>query len=144
MRELLEIGFVFRGFILINHSFKELPGLEKKKVDAHLDPRGSFISAINSFAQTAFENNFLEYLESGNLLFIFKFGEVKSKDSTVNEPIIIYGLVEKTKRNSDKLVKAFLKRAQPILDSFIKTYYDKDFTEVNQFMPFKQNILDYF
>ena len=140
---LLEVGVVFRGFILVNKHIKHAAGLKEKEEDSLTDPRGAFISAIDSFAKEAFSNVPLEYLESGNLLFIFKFGEIKASDSHEKEPIIIYGLVEK-KKKSDKIVKSFLQQVQPLLDSFITIYNNKDFTEADQFRSFKENIMDHF
>ena len=142
MREIYDIGIVFRGFILVNNIFKELP--IQKDLDNRKDLRGAFISAISSFAESAFTNNNLEYLESGNFLFIFKISEVKSIDNNKKEPIILYGLVEKKKKNPDKDVKKFLSKAQLILESFIQKYEDKDFTEINQFKPFKEDLKNYY
>ncbi|MBY9008463.1 MAG: hypothetical protein KGD74_01195, partial [Candidatus Lokiarchaeota archaeon] len=62
MKELYEIGIVFRGFILVNYEFKKI---EKKDnlCKVSMDLRGGFISAINIFTKTAFNNLSLEYLE---------------------------------------------------------------------------------
>jgi hypothetical protein len=143
MKGLLEVGVVFRGFILVNKHLKHAPGL-KKAEDSLTDPRGAFISAISSFAEEAFKNVPLEYLESGTLLFIFKVGQIKPSDGISKEPIIMYGLVEKTKKNADKVVKSFLQNVQPLLDAFINIYNEKDFTEADQFKAFKENIIDHF
>ena len=127
MKYLYEIGVVFRGMILINQHFKEIPG--KKKIAPHKDLRGSFISVISSFVSKTYINGALEYLESGNFLFIFKIGEIKTKDnpSKLKEPLIFYGLVEK-KRKPDKQVKYFFKKIEPLLELFLKRYNNLDFT----------------
>ena len=142
MKELYDVGIVFRGFVLVNNVFRELP--TEKDTENRRDLRGAFISAISSFAETAFTNNHLEYLESGNFLFIFKMGEVKSNDNNLSEPIILYGLTEKRKKSPNKTVKKFLGRAELILESFIQKFNDQDFTELNQFEPFKVKLQDYF
>jgi len=142
MKELYEIGIVFRGFVLITYSFRELP-VQKEKGPSH-DLRGAFISAINSFADSLFNNNSLEYLESGNILFIFKIGEVLSQDSSQNEPVILYGLADNSKRKSDKIVKKFLEKVQPILSLFIHKFNGADFTELNQFENFAEEIPRFF
>ena len=67
------------------------------------DLRGGFISAINTFAKTAFNNLSLEYLESGNILFIFKALEIQSANYHVAEPVILYGLIDKKKKDTDKI-----------------------------------------
>jgi hypothetical protein len=79
LKEIYELGIVFRGFVLINHIFRTLP--IQKEMKSEKDLRGAFISAINTFVQTAFNNNSLEYLESGSILFIFKLSEIHSNDS---------------------------------------------------------------
>ena len=141
-KELYEIGFVFRGFVLVNHIFKALP--VKKDSGINKDLRGAFISAINTFVDTAFNKNSLEYLESGNILFIFKISEVQSKDNNVKEPIILYGLVDKSKKKSDKLVRKFFERVDPVIQLFIQRYNQADFTELNQFEPFNDIMENFF
>ena len=88
MKELYELGIVFRGFVLVNQVLKELP--VQKESGINKDLRGAFISAINTFADTAFNKNSIEYLESGNILFIFKIAKIQSEDNRVKEPIILY------------------------------------------------------
>ncbi len=121
---------------------KEIP--IQKESGINKDLRGAFISAINTFVDTAFNKNSIEYLESGNILFIFKIAEVQSKDNRVKEPIILYGLVDKSKKKSDKLVKKFFERVNPVLQLFIQKYNEVDFTELNQFEPFQEKIKDFF
>ena len=113
MKELYEIGIVFRGFILVNCEFKKI---EKEENDsrASKDLRGGFISAINTFAKSAFNNLCLEYLESGNLLFVFKAYEIQTADYDDKEPVILYGLLDKKKKDTDKIVKKFLSKIDPI------------------------------
>ncbi|MHA1491377.1 MAG: hypothetical protein ACTSRI_17210 [Promethearchaeota archaeon] len=145
MKTLYEIGIVFRGFILVNHIFKKLPPqLERHKKEADKDLRGAFISAISTFAQSFFKSSSLEYLESDNVLFIFKMSEVKSSDSQMKEPIIMYGLSEKKKKNSDKIVKKFLEKIEPILELFIQKFNGVDFSEIDQFKKFKNELIEFF
>ncbi len=142
MKELYEIGFVFRGFVLVNQIFKELP--VQKESGGNKDLRGAFISAINAFVETAFNKSSLEYLESGNTLFIFKISEVQSEDNHDKEPIILYGLVDKSKKKSDKLVRKFFEKVDPVLQLFIQQYNGVDFTQLNQFEYFNETLLDFF
>ncbi len=139
MKELYEIGIVFRGFILVSYEFKKI---EKKEnlSKASMDLRGGFISAINIFTKTAFNNLSLEYLESGNILFIFKALEMLAENCDLKEPVILYGLVDKKKKDTDKFVKKFLEKIDPILNLFITRYSNKDLTELNQFEPFQNEI----
>ncbi|MHA1805518.1 MAG: hypothetical protein ACTSU4_13455 [Promethearchaeota archaeon] len=143
MKELIEVGLVFRGFVLVNHVFKTI-NKKKGKEQSVDDLRGAFISAISSFIEVAFTDNSLEYLESGNFLFIFKVDHVKSLDSNEKEPIILFGLVDKSKKNPDKLVKKFLGKADPILQAFITRYNNVDFSEIEQFQPFKDILKRFF
>ena len=126
MKNLYEIGIIFRGTIICNYYFKDLPG--QVKIEPHRDLRGAFISSINSFVSKTFKNNPLEYFESGNFLFAFKVSEIKAKDSPsrTKEAIIIYGIREK-KRSPGKIAKEFLKKAESLLNLFIERYRNIDF-----------------
>jgi hypothetical protein len=108
-----------------------------------MDLRGGFISAITLFAKTAFNNLSLEYLESGNILFIFKVLEMQAANCNEMEPVILYGLVEKKKKDTDKYVKKFLEKIDPILNLFVTRYNKKDLTEYNQFGPFRNEIKEF-
>jgi len=142
MKELVELGIVFRGFILVKHLFKN--GVNHQDDDPCKDLRGPFITAINTFAQNAFNNLSLEYLESSNNLFIFKVHEIKAQDSDYPEHIILYGLTERRKKDPDKLVKKFLEKSEPIIQLFISRYNNKDLTELSQFEPFRDAIREFF
>jgi hypothetical protein len=142
LKELYEIGFVFRGFVLVNHIFKQLP--VQKEQGINKDLRGAFISAINAFVDTAFNKSSLEYLESGNILFIFKISEIQSEDNRDKEPIILYGLVDKSKKKSDRLLRKFFEKVTPILELFIQKYNQSNFTELNQFESFEEVMQDFF
>ena len=143
MKELFELGIVFRGFVLVKHKFKKLSTI-KGIQETSKDLRGAFISAINSFATNAFNNISLEYLESDKILFVFKLAEVKALDCNYEEPVILYGLIFKPKKDPDKLVKKFFEKVEPIINLFITTYTNKDFTELDQFEPFAEEIKSFF
>jgi hypothetical protein len=143
MKELFELGIVFRGFVLVKHKFKKLSSI-KDIHESSKDLRGAFISAINSFATNAFNNISLEYLESDKILFVFKLAHVKALDCDCEEPVILYGLINKPKKDTDKLVKKFFEKVQPILNSFVSKFTNKDFTELDQFEPFVEEIKNYF
>ena len=142
MKELYEIGIVFRGFVLVNHEFKKL-GKKNNLNKVDKDLRGGFITAINMFAKNAFNNLSLEYLESSNILFIFKAYEIQAADYDGKETIILYGLVDKKKKDTDKFVKKFLQKIDPILNLFISRYTNKDFSEINQFKPFQKYLKEF-
>ena len=141
MKDLFEVGIVFRGFILAKYTFREFQNNPEEKTDQDL--RGAFISAINSFADKAFINSSLEYLEMDNYLCIFKIRSIKPKMSNDNEPLIIYGLTE-SQRRPDKYVEKFFEKVNPIIEQFTTTYEGADFTELNQFQPFEQELKEYF
>lgn len=139
MKEIYEVGIVFRGFVISHAKFKELPA----QSDTNKDLRGAFISAITTFAENFFANTSLEYLESGGFLFIFKIEKIQASDSPMKEPIIMYGLIEK-KKKAEKIVKKFLEKATPIFQHFIRTYNNEDFTELTKFKPFADKLKSYF
>lgn len=126
---------------MVNHVFKDLP--KQKEHGVTKDLRGAFISAINAFSETAFNNSSLEYLESGNILFIFKLADIQSEDNNVKEPVILYGLVDKSKKKSDKLVNKFFDRVNPILQLFIQKFNGANFSELNQFEDFEEKVVEF-
>jgi len=142
LKELYELGFVFRGFVLVNHIFKNLS--VQKEHGVTQDLRGAFISAINAFADTAFNKSSLEYLESGNIIFIFKLAEIQSIDNNMKESLILYGLVDKSKKKSDKLLRKFFEKVDPILQLFLQKFSKANFSELNQFESFEQVMKDFF
>jgi hypothetical protein len=143
MKELFELGIVFRGFVLVKYKFKKLSTI-KEIQEKSKDLRGAFISAINSFASNAFNNISLEYLESDKILFVFKLAQVKAMDCDCEEPVILYGLINKPKKDTDKVVKKFFEKVEPILNLFVTTFSNKDFTELDQFEPFSEEIRSFF
>ncbi len=142
MKELYEIGIVFRGFVLVSHVFKNIEKKDNLK-SLNKDLRGAFISAINLFAKNAFNNLCLEYLESNNILFIFKAFDIQASDSNQKETIILYSLIDKKKKDTDKFVKKFLEKIEPISLLFVSRYSNKDFSELNQFAPFQNEIKEF-
>ena len=142
MKELYEIGLVFLGFVLVSHVFKNVEKKDNLK-SINKDLRGAFISAINLFAKNAFNNLCLEYLESNNILFIFKAFEIQASDSNQKESIILYSLIDKKKKDTDKFVKKFLEKIEPISLLFVSRYNNKDFSELNQFEPFQNEIKEF-
>jgi hypothetical protein len=141
LKELYELGFVFRGFVLVSKDLKNLP--DKKELGVNKDLRGAFISAINAFVDTAFNKSSIEYLESGNILFIFKMAEIQSSDNVIKESLILYGLVDKSKKKSDKLVRKFFEKVDPILQLFIQKFNGVNFSELNQFEHFEKVVEDF-
>lgn len=141
---LLEIGVILRGFVLCSAIFRDDPALKIEDKETSKNLRGAFISAINSFAESYFSSDAeLEYLQSGEVLCIFKVGEIKGNDSIKKEPVIIYAITSK-KRNPDKIVRKFMEKANPMLEYFVQKYSKKDFTDLDSFRSFEKEIFDYF
>jgi hypothetical protein len=142
--QILEIGIIFRGFVLFKHTFEELDDYKEKNSNKTL--RGAFIEAMNKFAQKCFsQDSNLEYLESGDVLFIFKYDTVEPSDSNDKEDVIFYGLVKRKKqKHTEKLVEEFLEIAQEALVEFVKKYDGVDFTELDQFQSFKYDAVGFF
>lgn len=127
--------------MLVSHDFIDLPVQKERGVNKDL--RGAFISAINAFTETAFNKSSLEYLESGNILFIFKLAEIQSEDNNVKETLILYGLADKSKKKSDRILKKFFEKTEPILQLFIQKYNGANFSELNQFEGFEKIIEEF-
>ena len=61
MKELIEIGLVFRGFVIVSYEFQQDPSKTNESSNGVKNLRGAFVSAINSFVETAFNDTSLEY-----------------------------------------------------------------------------------
>jgi hypothetical protein len=55
----------------------------------------------------------------------------------------LYGLIDKKKKDTDKFVKRFLQKIEPISLLFVSRYSNKDFSELNQFEPFQNEIKEF-
>ncbi len=141
--QLLEVGIIIRAFVISSYTFKNINNEDKNSYEKNQQLRASFLSAINTFVEVVFKNNYLEYLEFGNHIFVFKISKIVNSDNK-EEPIIIYGLLEKDKRKVDKIVKKFLQKVEPILLLFISRYSKKDYCNLNEFEPFEKEIRAFF
>ena len=65
---------------------------------------------------------------------------MQAANCNLKEPVVLYGLVDKKKKDTDKFVRKFLEKIDPILTLFVTRYSNKDLTELNQFKPFQNEI----
>ena len=68
---------------------------------------------------------------------------MQAANYNVKEPVILYGLVDRKKKDTDKFVKKFLEKMDPILNLFVTRFSNKDLTEYSQFKPFQKEIKDF-
>ncbi|MFX1325850.1 MAG: hypothetical protein ACFE8N_12930 [Promethearchaeota archaeon] len=131
-----EAGLIFRGFNLVKKSYHKTT---KGKIDADL--RSGLLSAILSFAQTAFTQDSVEYFEFGKkFLITFTEEEIMSDDGIEPEMLISYSILDKEK----KFEKYTQKIIQPLLKDIIKEFKTlnngKNLSEVSQFKDFKDRL----
>ena len=69
--------------------------------------------------------------------------EIQSGDNNIKESLILYGLVDKSKKKSDKLVNKFFERVNPILQLFVQKFNGANFSELNQFEPFEKSMIGF-
>ncbi|MHA2398059.1 MAG: hypothetical protein ACXADU_04125 [Promethearchaeota archaeon] len=130
-----EAGLMFRGFILVKRSFHKTT---KGKIDPDL--RSGLLTAIKSFAESAFEKASLEYFEGDRFLITFTDDEVLSEDGIEPETLTSYAILDREK----KIDKYLQKVVRPSLKNVIKEFKDlnigKNYSEVSQFKGFKDNL----
>ncbi len=141
LKELYEVGIILRGFTLVNYIIKNISVKTKKEV--HKDLRSSFISAITQFVEKAFQGSALEYLESGDILFIFITETIQAGDFNTVENILAYAICDK-KKNIDKQVEKVKVKLDLILKQFIQRYNNENFTIIDKFQDFKPEIEKFF
>jgi len=141
LKEFYEAGIIFRGFTLTNYILKDISVKTQKII--HKDLRSSFISAITQFVESAFQGSTLEYLESGDFLFIFTTDSIHARDFNTVENIIAYAICDK-KKNVDKQVGKTIDKLKQILMLFIQKYNNENFISVDKFQNFKHEIETFF
>ena len=130
-----EAGLLFRGFTLVKKSYhKSTLG----KIDTDL--RSGLLTAILSFAETAFSKDFIEYFEGKKYVIAFRKNEISAEDSMEPELLISYAIMDKEKR----IEKYIHKVVQPILkmiaDEFKTKNNGRNLSEVTQFKYFKETL----
>ena len=89
-----EVGIMFRGFILVKRSYHKTT---KGKIDPDL--RSGLLTAIRSFAESAFQKGSLEYFEGKRFLITFTDEEILSEDSIEPETITSYAILDTEKKS---------------------------------------------
>ncbi len=130
-----EAGLLFRGFNLVKKSYhKSTLG----KIDSDL--RSGLLTALLTFADTAFKSESIEYLEGGKFVTAFINDKIRAEDSREPEILISYVILDKEKK-IDKYIKKII---QPMLVKlaceFKKKNELKNLSEVSQFTEFKKDI----
>jgi len=141
LKEIYEAGIIFRGFTLVNYIIRNLSVKTKKEI--HKDLRSSFISAITQFVEKAFQGSTLEYLESGDILFIFITETIQAGDFNTVENILAYAICDK-KKNIDKQVEKVKEKLNLMLIHFKQKYNNENFTIIDKFQDFKPEIEKFF
>lgn len=141
LKEIYEAGVILRGFTLVNYIIRNVSVKAKKEV--HKDLRSSFISAITQFVEKAFQGSTLEYLESGDILFIFITETIQAGDFNTVENILAYAICDK-KKNIDKQVEKVREKLKLMLIHFKQKYNNENFTIIDKFQDFKPEIEKFF
>lgn len=141
LKEIYEAGVILRGFTLVNYIIRNVSVKTKKEV--HKDLRSSFISAITQFVEKAFQGSTLEYLESGDILFIFITETIQAGDFNTVENILAYAICDK-KKNIDKQVEKVREKLKLMLVHFKQKYNNENFTIIDKFQDFKPEIEKFF
>ena len=87
-----EAGLLFRGFNLVKKSYhKSTLG----KIDSDL--RSGLLTALLTFAETAFESDSIEYFGGGKFVIAFINDKIRAEDSLEPELLISYVIIDKEK-----------------------------------------------
>jgi hypothetical protein len=134
---ILEIGLMFRGYVLVNACRSDI------RIDK--SNRSSLLSAIMTFAQSAFSYNKLEYLEVNKYIITVSEDTIKSRDNPIPEPLIGYAVLEKKKRKPEKYLRKVIKPLiNRCIESFKEEFNGKYLAEVSQFIEFKEKLFEFF
>jgi hypothetical protein len=130
-----EAGLLFRGFSLVKKSYHKTT---LGKIDSDL--RGGLLTALLTFADTAFKSDSIEYFEGGKFVTAFINDKIRAEDSLEPEILISYVILDKEKK-IDKYIKKII---QPMLVKLACEFKNKNemknLSEVSLFTDFKKNI----
>ena len=130
-----EAGLLFRGFSLVKKSYHKTT---LGKIDSDL--RGGLLTALLTFADTAFKSDSIEYFEGGKFVTAFINDKIRAEDSLEPEILISYVILDKEKK-IDKYIKKII---QPMLIKLACEFKNKNemknLSEVSLFTDFKKDI----
>lgn len=130
-----EAGLLFRGFNLVKKSYHKIT---LGKIDSDL--RSGLLTALLTFADTAFKSDSIEYFEGGKFVTAFINDKIRAEDSLEPEILISYVILDKEKK-IDKYIKKII---QPMLVKLASEFKNKNemknLSEVSQFTDFKKDI----
>jgi len=132
---ILEAGIVFRGFTLANASYHKVAGEE---IDQDL--RSGLLSALLSFAESAFSTKLVEYFEMGKFIIAFIEDEIIPSDSPEPEILISYAICDKQKKFDSHVRKIVFPSLKTVTQEFKARYNKKNLSEISQFKDFKTNL----
>ncbi len=130
-----EAGIVFRGFTLANASYHKVAGEE---IDQDL--RSSLLSALLSFAESAFSTKLVEYFEMGKFIIAFIEDEIIPSDSPEPEILVSYAICDKQKKVDSYVRKIVFPSLKTVMQEFKARYDKKNLSEISQFIDFKTNL----
>ena len=130
-----EAGIVFRGFTLANASYHKVADEE---IDQDL--RSSLLSALLSFAESAFSTKLVEYFEMGKFIIAFIEDEIIPSDSPEPEILVSYAICDKQKKFDSYVRKIVFPSLKTVTQEFKARYDKKNLSEISQFIDFKTNL----
>ena len=134
-----EAGLLFRGFNLVKKSYhKSTLG----KIDSDL--RSGLLTALLTFAETAFESDSIEYFEGGKLVIAFINDKIRAEDSIDPELLISYVIMDKEKKIDKHITKVVKPMLIKLASEFKHKNELKNLSEVSQFTAFKKDIDEIF
>ncbi|MHA2120445.1 MAG: hypothetical protein ACW990_04480, partial [Promethearchaeota archaeon] len=130
-----EAGLMFRGFILVKKNYHKT---SKGKIDPDL--RSGLLTAIKSFAESAFTKVSLEYFEMDRFLITFTDDEIQSEDGIEPETLTSYAILDKEKKMDKYVEKVIQPLLKDVIYQFKSVNMGKNLSEVSQFKDFKGNL----
>jgi hypothetical protein len=112
------------------------------KIDTDL--RSGLLTALLSFAETAFSTGAVEYFEGNKFTLVFINEKILAEDSVEPELLVSYAIIDKQK----KIEKYIYRSVHPLLNKVAKEFKaqneGKNLSEISQFKIFKKNLDEIF
>lgn len=131
-----EAGVLFRGYTLVNGKYHQTSGDEIDK-----DLRSGLITALLNFAESAFDNHSIEYIEGRKYVIAFTHDYIISQDFGEDEMLVAYAILDMVKKIDKYIDKAVVPMLEEVLAQFKEKYKDvKLFSEISKFNGFRENL----
>jgi len=130
----IESGIIVSGVPIIYSTFHP-----KSDKGINIVIKSGLLSGFMMFAEKAFKNQSIEFIESGKYIIVFRKGKIQGTNCYL-EPIIAYAIMDKKNKSDANRIKRISSLLSKILKKFVIENNGKNFSNINCFEYFAEFI----